>query len=82
VSSDFSQEIDFHVYTVAVDVNPVLWAVECELCDRLLNEGTTDEGEVGRLEFAHKAFHAGMSVDDYKFYRRTVARRERTRNEN
>jgi len=42
VSSDFSQEIDFHVYTVAVDVNPVLWAVECELCDRLLNEGTTE----------------------------------------
>ena len=70
MSSDFSQEIDFHVYTVAVDVNPVLWAVECELCDRLLNEGTTDEGEVGRLEFAHKAFHAGLNLSEYRNLRR------------
>jgi hypothetical protein len=72
VSKDFSQEIDFQVYPVAVDVNPVLWAVECELCDRLLNDGTSDEAEIGRLEFAHKAFHAGMSVAEYKFYRRTA----------
>jgi len=75
VSKDFSQEIDFQVYPVAVDVNPVLWAVECELCDHLLNEGTSDESEIGRLEFAHKAFHAGLSLSEYRNFRRKGKRK-------
>jgi hypothetical protein len=35
---------------------------------------TTDESSVGRAEFQHKAFHAGMSVVDYKLSRRKGSR--------
>ena len=70
MSSDFSQEIDYQVYAVAVDFNPTIWAVECELCGEILKERTSGEAEVGRLEFSHKAFHAGMSVVEYKLSRR------------
>lgn len=64
------QEIDIQVYTVAVDVGPVLWAVYCEICDENLNEGTQDEALVGRLEAEHHAFHLGLSVTEYRLWRR------------
>jgi|APCry1669188879_1035177.scaffolds.fasta_scaffold50713_1 hypothetical protein len=76
MSSNFSQELDFQVYAVAVDFGPVLWAVECEICGGLVSLGTSDEESVGRTVFEHKAFHAGMSVVDYKFSRRKLNRRE------
>ena len=50
MSINFHDDIDFLVCVVLVGTGPVLWAVECEICDELLNEGTTDEAEVGRLE--------------------------------
>jgi hypothetical protein len=70
MSSDFSQEIDFQVYPVAVDFDPVLWAVDCEICGCLVSEGVTDEAVVGRLEVEHKAFHAGLGVAEYVASRR------------
>jgi len=76
MSSNFSQELDFQVYAMAVDFGPVLWAVECEICGGLVSLGTTDEEIVGRTVFEHKAFHAGMSVVDYKFSRRKLNRQE------
>ncbi len=74
MSSNFDNEIDFQVYTVAVDFAPVLWAVDCEICGGLVSLSTTDESSVGRAEFQHKAFHAGMSVVDYKLSRRKGSR--------
>jgi len=70
MSSDFSQEIDYQVYPVAVDFDPVLWAVDCEICGCLVSEGVADEAVVGRLEVEHKAFHAGLGVAEYVASRR------------
>ena len=64
------QEIDIQVYTVVVDVGPVLWAVYCEICDENLNEGTQDEALVGHLEEKHQAFHLGLSLTEYRIRRR------------
>ena len=77
MSINFHDDIDFLVCVVLVGTGPVLWAVECEICDELLNEGTTDEAEVGRLDFSHKALHSGMSVADYKL---STRRRRREKN--
>jgi hypothetical protein len=35
-----------------------------------LNEGTQDEALVGRLEAEHHAFHLGLSVTEYRLWRR------------
>ena len=67
---NFEDDIGMKVYTVAVDVGPVLWAVYCEICDENLNEGTQDEALVGRLEAQHQAQHLGMSVAEYRLHRR------------
>ena len=69
------QEIDIQVYTVAVGTGPVLWAVYCEICDENLNEGTQDEALVGRLEAEHQAFHLGLSLTEYRSWKRSENRK-------
>jgi len=65
-----SVDLDIEVYTAAVDFDPVLWAVFCDLCSKQLCEGTQDEALDGRLEAEHKAVHAGLSVAEYRVLRR------------
>jgi len=65
-----NEDIEMKVYTVAVDLGPVLWAVYCEICDENLNEGTQDEALVGRLEAQHQAFHLGLTTAEYRLSKR------------
>lgn len=75
MSGKFLDEIDFQVYPVAVDFNPIFWAIECEICGGLVSGGTRDEEEAGRLEYLHKVSHSGLSVAEYKLCRRIKERK-------
>jgi hypothetical protein len=62
---EYEEEIDSQIYIVAVDVNPVFWAVDCEICEGLVTEGTINAEEVYRVELSHKASHLGLSAEAY-----------------
>ena len=43
---------------VAVDYQPITWAVLCDICDHeIVTEGTTDEALVDSQEIEHRRFH-------------------------
>ena len=45
------------IYVVAVDVGPVQWAVNCEKCDDIVSEATSN-GELADLyEYEHRKVH-------------------------
>lgn len=72
MASDFSREIDYLIYPVSVDFDPIIWAIYCEICELVVSEKTVEEQVLGLEELAHKAFHEGMSVQDYKVLRRKL----------
>lgn len=49
-------EID-SIYVVAVGANPILWAVQCDLCDDIVSEETQDDDLVDKWEIDHINFH-------------------------
>lgn len=51
------------VDVVAVDFNPTLWAVHCEICDKYIGEPTTDDDLVDRMYEEHCALH-GLSPEN------------------
>lgn len=46
------------IYTVAVSSGPILWAVQCDLCDDIVTESTTDDDLVDKWEEEHRDYHA------------------------
>ena len=46
------------VYVVAVDVRPVVWAVQCDLCDDIVSIHTSDNDLIDRLEEEHIQQHS------------------------
>lgn len=47
---------------VAIDVDPVVWAVQCGICDGYVSEGTQDDDLADELYRAHCASH-GVSEE-------------------
>ena len=45
------------IYIVAVNCGPVVWAVECEICDDIVSEETTDGNLADQYEFEHRKLH-------------------------
>lgn len=45
------------ICVVAVGVGPVVWAVQCEICDDIVSYETEDGDEADRLEAEHVKFH-------------------------
>lgn len=45
------------IYVVAVDFDPLKWAVECEICDDIVSEETTDEAQADLFEYEHRKMH-------------------------
>ena len=42
---------------VAVDTGPVVWVVQCEICDDIVSEETTDGNLADQYEFEHRKLH-------------------------
>ena len=45
------------IYVVAVDVGPIQWAVNCEICDDIVSAWTHDGDLADQFEFEHRTFH-------------------------
>ena len=45
------------VEVVAVDFDPTVWAVYCEICDGYIGEPTTDDADIDALYEEHCALH-------------------------
>lgn len=78
MSELFEDDIEMLVTTCAVDFNPTLWAVFCEICPKQLNEGTQDEELVGRVEAEHQAFHLGLTIEEFRALRRKGKRKKKS----
>lgn len=52
------------IYTVAVGTQPLLWAVQCDICDDLVTDAIADDDEIDTLEQDHIEFHQ-LDNDDY-----------------
>jgi ribosomal protein S27E len=48
---------------VAVDFEPITWAVRCDICDQIVTEPTTDETLVDSQEVEHRQLHGLADVD-------------------
>ena len=53
---------DLLIYVVAIDVNPVVWQISCEICDDLVDEPTSDGDLIDSRELKHRNFH-GFSIE-------------------
>lgn len=51
------------VYVVAVGTQPLLWAVQCDICDDLVSDYIPDD-EVDMLHQDHIDFHLGLDNKD------------------
>ena len=45
------------ICVVAIDFDPLTWAVECEICDDVVSEETTDEAQADLFEYEHRKVH-------------------------
>lgn len=50
-----------YIYTVAVDAQPILWSVFCEICDDQVTDPTIDDNLVDQQESEHILFHENMN---------------------
>lgn len=53
---------DLLINAVAVDTGPVVWQVNCEICDDLVDEPTPDGDLIDLREMEHRKFH-GFSTE-------------------
>jgi hypothetical protein len=53
---------DLLIYVVAIDSDPLLWQVFCEICDDLVDEPTSCGDLIDSRELEHMKFH-GFSMD-------------------
>lgn len=53
---------DLLIYVVAIDVNPVVWQISCEICDDLVDKPTSDGDLIDSRELEHRKFH-GFSIE-------------------
>lgn len=45
------------IYAVAVDFNPILWVVHCEICDEEFGNPTANDEELEDTENEHRKSH-------------------------
>lgn len=50
------------IYIVAVDSNPLRWAVQCDICDDLVTDYLPDGDEIDMLEQDHIDFHTDFDT--------------------
>ena len=46
------------IYTVAVGTDPLLWAVNCEICNDIVSIETSDDDLIDSLEKEHIEYHS------------------------
>ena len=49
--------LETHVDIIAVGTNPVLYNIECLICDKFITEDTTDGDSLDSLVEEHKKSH-------------------------
>jgi hypothetical protein len=55
---DIKYTVEDFAYVVAVDSDPAIWAVNCELCDDIVSIETQDEDVVDNLLLGHIESHS------------------------
>ena len=45
------------IYVIAVNFNPLTWVVQCEICDDIVSEETTDVAQANLFEYEHRKVH-------------------------